>query len=156
VTLLVQPPPTGPPPCNNPGTDAPGAGGCSIDCYCDTSVTTNTGICDNTADRALCSNACSTDADCGTGRSCITTVNIQGNCGSAVCILNGVCTSSVSKRDLFGFGAGDFGGRRMSKRVDGGRKIELLDGQVIEVVDGKSVRVSDGKVIEVSNGLIVS
>jgi hypothetical protein len=83
-------------------------------------------------------------------------VNIQGNCGSAVCILNGFCTSSVSKRDLFGFGAGDFGGRRMSKRVDGGRKIELLDGQVIEVIDGKSVRVSDGKVIEVSNGLIVS
>jgi hypothetical protein len=51
----------------------------------------------------------------------------------------------VSKCDLFGVGAGDFGRRRMGKRVDGGRKIELLDGQVIEVVDGKSVRVSDGK-----------
>jgi hypothetical protein len=62
----------------------------------------------------------------------------------------------VSKCDLFGVGAGDFGRRRMGKRVDGGRKIELLDGQVIEVVDGKSVRVSDGKVVEVSNGLIIS
>jgi hypothetical protein len=69
---------------------------------------------------------------------------------------NGVYTSTVSKRDLFGFGTGDFGGRRMGKRVDGGRKIELLDGQVIQAVDGKSVRVSDGKVVEVFNGLIVS
>jgi hypothetical protein len=83
-------------------------------------------------------------------------VNIQRNCGTAICFTNGICTSSVSKRDLFGFGAGDFGGRRMSKRVDGGRKIELLDGQVIEVVDGKSVKVSDGTVVEVSDGKIIS
>jgi hypothetical protein len=155
VTQVV-PPPYSPPPCNNPGTDRAGAGGCSTDCFCDTSVETNTGICDNQADVALCENACDADADCGTGRSCITTTNIQFNCGTAVCILNGVCTSTVSKRDLFGFGAGDFGGRRMGKRVDGGRKIELLDGTVIEAIDGKSVRVSDGKVVEVSNGLIVS
>jgi len=83
-------------------------------CYCDLSVATNSGLCNT---REQCDKLCSTDQDCPSGSACINNPAYVAACGGFICARFRECTSSVTKRDLFGFDARDFGGRRMRKRM---------------------------------------
>lgn len=88
VPTSTLPPPTSSPYCTDPNTGTPGQGGCSQDCYCDSSIS-GLAYCASSGD--VCTAQCGTDADCGPDSFC----SNRTLCGYPFCESTVNCTSTA-------------------------------------------------------------
>lgn len=87
---LPRPPAT----CTAPNAGIPGGGGCSSNCYCDSTTDPNfPAICDILVHS--CADSCSSTDDCAVGAMCINNPTVVSICGGMVCGFYTSCTSTA-------------------------------------------------------------
>ncbi|KAI1877602.1 hypothetical protein JX265_003610 [Neoarthrinium moseri] len=111
-------------PTCQPGSDFtnPGAGGCSANCYCDSSVSGNS-VCD---DALACGQTCDRDSDCPGGQFCLTGGYFATCPNGRTCASSASCTSTYSPAKLMfarAMGMPEVGAESMEKRES---KVELV------------------------------